>query len=116
MDTIMDRFETFQNLMIMAAADHKFTDEEVAYLSLRADRWGLTDQQFEQALASAASGTGRLAIPEPHAERVALLRSLIEVMAADGELAPLEKQLFADAAARMNISEGELNQIIDRLL
>ena len=112
----MERFEIFKDLMIMAAADRKFTDQEVEFLTLRADRWGLTDQQFEEALRSATSGDAQLVIPETRDERINLLRELLEVMAADGELAPLEKQLFAGAAAKMEISEAELNDIIDQLL
>jgi uncharacterized tellurite resistance protein B-like protein len=112
----MERFEIFKDLMIMAAADRKFSDEEVEFLTLRASRWGLTDRQFEEALRIAASGEAELAIPETPDERTNLLRELLQVMAADGELAPVEKQLFADAAARMEISQAELNEIIDGLL
>ena len=112
----MERFEIFKDLMIMAAADRKFSNQEVEFLSLRADRWGLTDQQFEEALQFATSGDAQMVIPETRDERINLLRELLQVMAADGELAPVEKQLFADAAAKMEISEADLNAIIDRLL
>lgn len=45
-----------------------------------------------------------------------MLRDLIRMMAADGDLADVEKDLFATAAAKMEISEDELNQIIDSVL
>ena len=112
----MERFEIFKDLMIMAAADRKFSDVEVEFLTVRANRWGLTDKQFEEALRIATSGEAQLVIPETREERINLLRELLQVMAADGELAPVEKQLFADAAARMAISQADLNEIIDDLL
>ena len=112
----MERFYMFQNLMVMAAADGKFTNEEVELLALRASRWGLGDEQFDQALQYATSGMTELTLPEDPETRRMMLRELIEVMAADGELAPTEKRLFAEAAARMEISADELDQMIDGLL
>jgi uncharacterized tellurite resistance protein B-like protein len=112
----MNRFEMFKNLMMMAAADRNFTEEEVQLLSLRASRLGVTDRQFDEAIRLATSGEMQLSIPDTRDEQLKLLRELIEVMAADGELAPEEKQLFASAAARMEITEDELNDLIDQML
>ena len=112
----MDRAEMFRNLMVMAAADRKFTDEEVELLALRASRWGLTDAQFDQAVAYAADGNAELTLPDNDDERRQMLRDLLQVMAADGELAPAEKQLFAEAAGKMGVSADELNAMIDALL
>jgi len=38
------------------------------------------------------------------------------MMAADGELAPVEQRLFAEAAAKMGISADQLDKLIDGLL
>ena len=112
----MERFELFKNLMVMAAADKKFTDEEVEFLALRSSRWGISDKQFEEAFRFAKSGEAKMTIPEGQEERMRLLRDLICMMAADGELAPVEKQLFAEAAARMGIKPDELDKTIDELI
>jgi len=112
----MDRFELFKNLMVMAAADKKFTEEEVEFLALRASRWGISDQQFEEALLFAKSGGAKMTIPESQEERTRLLRDLIRMMAADGDLASVEKRLFAEAAARMGVNPNDLETTIDELL
>lgn len=112
----MDKFDLFQNLMVMAAADRKFTQEEVALLAVRASRWGLTDAEFEKALDHAISDPRPLSVPEGHSQRVQMLQHLLRVMAADGELAPAEKRLFAEAAARIGISGEELDRLIDGLV
>ena len=56
------------------------------------------------------------ALRERFQRNVEMLKELIHMMAADGELAETEKQLFATAAARMDISGDELNDIIDSIL
>lgn len=112
----MDRFALFKNLMVMAAADKKFTEEEVEFLALRSSRWGINDQQFEEALRFATSGGAKVTVPEGEEERRRLLRDLIHMMAADGDLAPVEKQLFAEAAAKMGVKPDELDRTIDELL
>lgn len=113
---LMDRYELFKNLMVMAAADRKFTEEEVEFLSLRSSRWGISDQQFEEAFRFAKSSEAKITIPEGQEERARLLRDLILMMAADGELAAIEKRLFAEAAAKMGIQSDELEKTIDELI
>lgn len=112
----MERYEMFKSLMVMAAADRKFTEEEVEFLALRSSRWGITDQQFEEALQYAKSGDAVVSIPEKKEDRERLLHDLIRMMAADGELAPVEQRLFAEAAAKMGVSPDQLDKIIDGLL
>ena len=112
----MERFNLFKNLMVMAAADGHFAKEEIDFLSLRASRWGLDDQQFDEALAYASQDDADLLIPETREERLELMRNLLLMMAADGVLAPQEQTLFARAAAKMEIDPGELDRLIDELL
>ena len=112
----MEPFEMFKNLMVMAAADQKFTEEEIAFLSMRSSRWGLTDAQFDEALQYVASGRQEMTYPESREQRLMLLRNLLQIMAADGELAPVEKRLFAEASARMEITGEELDRLIDELV
>jgi uncharacterized tellurite resistance protein B-like protein len=112
----MDRFELFKNLMVMAFADAKLTKEEIVFLSVRAERWGLTDAQVNEAIKHAADPNAMLTIPESKVERLEMLRLLIRTMAADGVLHEVEKRLFAVAAAVMGVSADELNQLLDSML
>lgn len=112
----MERSELFKVLMAMAAADKKFTDEEVEFLALRSHRWGLTDEQFAEALEFAKREPTSLTIPETPQDRERLLRDLLEIMAADGELAPAEKNLYARAAASMGFSADALDERLDQWL
>ena len=112
----MDRLESFRNLLVMAAVDGKMTEEEVTYLSLRSVRWDITNEQFRAALDYALSPDAQMSLPGTKSESLEMLGDLIRMMAIDGELADVEKQLFALAAAKMNVSATELDQLLTSLL
>jgi uncharacterized tellurite resistance protein B-like protein len=110
------RHEIFASLVNLAAADHKFTDEEVEYLAARAGHWGISSVQFDEAISRIATGLVRIELPNSAAERRHLLEEMIRLMAADGELAPVEKRLCAMASAKMGFSTAEFIAIVDGLL
>ncbi|MDP6058745.1 MAG: TerB family tellurite resistance protein, partial [Pirellulaceae bacterium] len=62
------------------------------------------------------SDRAELQIPPNKQDRIDLLQDLIRTMAADGQLAEIEKRVFAMAAAVMELKEGELNRIIDSVM
>jgi len=106
----------FKILMVMAAADKKSTSEEAELLALPSHRWGLTDAQFADALEFAKSGATSLPFPEDPKDRERLLRDMPEVMAADGELAPVEKKLYALAAVSMGLSGEDHDEKLEEWL
>lgn len=111
----MDKQLLFTNLVNLAAVDGKFTEEEIQFLAERAERWGIPSDEFETALAGLHSEI-QICLPEAKAERVELLREMIRLMAADGELAETEKSLCAAASASMDISSEEFAVIVSSLL
>ena len=108
----MDRLQLFQNLVVLAASDGKFTEEEIQALVVRAEDWQIPNEEFETILVGIQSGDVDLHLPDTHDGRVELLSEMIRVMAADGSMAEVEKQLCATAAVKMDISNDELDQII----
>lgn len=112
----MDRLELFNNLVALAAADRKFTEQEVAFLMVRAEDWHISQRDVEAALLQAASPEAELVIPPERDDRIELLQEMIRLMAVDGELAEQEKDLCATASATMGFSVDEFNKILDSLL
>ncbi len=112
---VMDRLELFRNLMVMAASDGKFTEDEIRVLGNRASRWGITDAEFTATLKYSVEPTSHLTVPEDPEQRRAMMCEMIRIMASDGELADIEKQLFAIAAAEMDIPNEELERLLDEL-
>ncbi len=112
----MDRLELFKNLIILAAADGKFTEQEVAFLTVRAEDWKIPHSEVEAALAIADDPDAEITLPEAPAARQELLREMIYLMAVDGVLAEIEKGLCAAASAAMGFTTAEFNQIVDSLL
>ena len=109
----MTPLQRFQHLLVMAAADDRMNEAELGYLAERAVTLGVTQEEFHDALQTAVRGDTKLALPSGRAERRALLKDLVMMMAADGELQDREKELFAHVASAMDIDTDELHQVID---
>ena len=112
----MDKLTLFRNLMVMAAADGRMTQEEIMFLALRSSRWGITDDQFQEALEFVKSDQAELELSSDPKERREVLRDMLRMMAVDGELADKERRTFAVAAATMGIETKELNELIDQVV
>jgi uncharacterized tellurite resistance protein B-like protein len=112
----MRRIDAFRNLMVLAAADGKITEPELALLIQRSDEWDVSDAEIQSAIEYAQSPEAALALPIEPRECRAMLAEMMRLIAVDGELAEIEKQLFAMAAARMRISDSDLNQLLDEIL
>lgn len=112
----MEKRNLFRNLMLLAVADGKLTEEEIAFLSLRSARWGISDSEFQDALRAARRKDAEFVIPPGREARLELLRDMLRMMAVDGQLADVERHAFAIVSASMGCGEEELNQLIDGVL
>ncbi len=111
-----DRTTLFHNLVNLAAVDHKFTEEEIAFLVNRAEAWNIHSDEFETALAGISTGEIQVTIPDDHDQRVALLKEMIRLMAADGEMAETEKRLCASASAQMDFTNAHFSLILEEVI
>ena len=112
----MENIDQLKNLIVMAAADGKFAQSELELLAERCHQFGLSQQQFEQAFAEATQQDAKFVIPTEQTEKTVLMRDLLRMMAADGELSSTEKKLFAQAAVQMKMDRVEIDEIIDQML
>lgn len=112
----MSKVELFYNLVLLASADGKFTDEEVGYLAQKAEAWDISPDEVESALAGASTGEAEIIIPENAEERRLLLQEMIRLMAIDGHLADVEKRLCATASAAMDFNGIEFDDILRSVL
>ena len=108
----MNRVDLFNNLVVMAAVDGKITDEEAAYLAQRAVNWGISEQEATRAIQNAMGSQRDFSVPPTKDGCLEVLREIIKMMAIDGELAPVEKELCASAAVAMDVSQSELKDVI----
>ena len=112
----MDKYNLFQNLVFLAASDGKFTDEEIQALAVRAENWNISNEDFDSIIVGLQTSEVEMVLPKEKDARVELLTEMVRVMAADGELAEIEKELCATAAARMDFTMQEFEQILSSLL
>lgn len=116
LESNVEQLDHLKNLVIMAAADGSLAEGEIAFLVDRCATLGLDEEDLEKAISFALSGEAKLKFPVDRAEQNQMLADLMRMMAADGELAEVEKRLFALAAAKMGIEKVELEVLIDRLV
>lgn len=112
----MDKLELFHNLVNLAASDKKFTEEEIKFLIDRADRWGISNDEFETAMAGLSTGEIQVTIPKSHDDRVLMMKEMLRLIAVDGELADMEKSICAQASGQMDFTNQQFNQILDEVL
>jgi uncharacterized tellurite resistance protein B-like protein len=112
----MDKLVLFHNLVNLAAADKKFTEEEVQFLVDRAERWGIHNDEFETAMAGISTGQIQVDIPDSHEDRVELMKEMLRLVAVDGELADLEKRICAHASSKMDFTSQQFNEILDQVI
>lgn len=111
----MDYLELFTNLVALASVDGKFHRDEIQFLIARAEGWGISAQDVDSVLIGAKEGDLEITLPATYEERVILLKEMILLMAADGELAEAEKRLCAAVSGAMELSNKEFNKILDEL-
>lgn len=112
----MNPIELFHNLVNLAAADAKFTDEEIDFLVDHANKYNIPSEEFDTAIAGIREGVVEVAIPDTHDDRVMLLKEMIKLMVVDGEMDEMEKVLCAQASAQMDFTSGQFNEILNEVL
>jgi uncharacterized tellurite resistance protein B-like protein len=111
-----DQTQLFHNLVNLAAVDQKFTEEEIAFLIDRANKWGIPSDEFETAMVGLDSGEIQVELPEDHDQKVLLLKEMIRLMAADGEMAEMEKSLCARASAKMDFNNVQFGELLEEVI
>ena len=112
----MEGTQQLRNLIMMAVADGKLDDSELAFLAERCHNFGLSGDDFQSLFTEATRDDATLELPSEYRDKMTLLRDLLRLMAADGKLLETEKRLFAHAAVRMGISPTEIDEVINQLL
>jgi uncharacterized tellurite resistance protein B-like protein len=112
----MKPIDYLKNLVIMASADGAFTEREIDWLVDRCSELGLDEADLGTALEFAISDHAKMKLPKAREEQMRLLSDLIKIMAADGQLDEIEKRLFAVAAAKMNVQQNDLDELITKLV
>jgi uncharacterized tellurite resistance protein B-like protein len=112
----MKHLDYLKNLVIMASADGSLTEREIAWLVDRCAELGLGEADLGEAMEFAISDEATMKLPKEKSEQLRMLGDLIRIMAADGDLDEIEKRLFALAAAKMNVTQKELDELITKLV
>jgi uncharacterized tellurite resistance protein B-like protein len=111
------RLGQLKNLVMLATADERFTDSELAVLLAVASRENITPDEFNKIIEDPDSVT--ITLPEDEDTKLAYLRDMVAMMMIDGELDEHEMaicKLYAMALGyRGSIVDGMIAGVIDKL-
>ena len=112
-----ERLGQLKNLVMLASADEKITDSEMAVLIAVATRENLTPEEFNKVMDDPDSVN--ITLPENEETKLAYLRDMVAMMMIDGELDEQELaicKLYAMALGyRGSIVDGMIAGVIDQL-
>ena len=115
--TDQQRLGQLKNLVMLASADGKMTDSELAVLLAVASREKLTPEEFNKVIDDPDSVN--ITLPEDEETKLAYLRDMVAMMMIDGELDEHELaicKLYAMALGyRSSIVDGMIAGVIDSL-
>lgn len=111
------RLGQLKNLVMLAAADDRITDSELAVLLAVASRENIAPEDFSNILENPDSVT--IELPEDEDTKLAYLRDMVAMMMVDGELDEQEMaicKIYAMALGyRGSIVDGMIAGVIDQL-
>ena len=111
------RLGQLKNLVMLATADERFTDSELAVLLAVASRENITPEEFNDVIENPDSVS--ITLPEDEETKLAYLRDMVAMMMVDGELDEHELaicKLYAMALGyRGSIVDGMIAGVIDSL-
>ena len=111
------RLGQLKNLVMLASADERFTDSELAVLLAVASRENISVEDFNRVLENPDSVD--IVLPEDEETKLAYLRDMVAMMMIDGELDEHELaicKLYAMALGyRSSIVDGMIAGVVDRL-
>ena len=111
------RLGQLKNLVMLAAADERLTDSEMAVLLAVASRENMTPDEFNKVIEDPDSVT--ITLPEDEETKLAYLRDMVAMMMIDGELDEQElaicKVYAMSLGYRGSIVDGMIAGVIDQL-
>ena len=113
----LQRLGQLKNLVMLASADERFTDSELAVLLAVASRENITPEEFNNVIDNPDSV--KITLPEDEDTKLAFLRDMVAMMMVDGELDEQELsicKIYAMALGyRGSIVDGMIAGVIDKL-
>ena len=111
------RLGQLKNLVMLATADGRFTDSELAVLLAVASRENITPEEFNRVMEDPDSIT--IDLPDDEDTKLAYLRDMVAMMMVDGELDEQELaicKLYEMALGyRGSIVDGMIAGVVDQL-
>jgi uncharacterized tellurite resistance protein B-like protein len=100
-----------KNVMVLAMADGKVSEEERTYINALRNRLGVSDSDFHALCAEVRANPRKLSLPTDPGEALDAVRLLAELAGVDGEISAAERRTLDLLARRVGLSADELDRI-----
>ncbi|GGF20113.1 hypothetical protein GCM10011383_34670 [Hymenobacter cavernae] len=113
LNTQQKKLAFFQNLVLLAAADGRLSDDEGQFLIQIGDKLGLKPEE----VMPIADNLGVLSfiVPAEGIQRTLELQTLVQMMLQDGDIDPREYGLCMEYANRIGYSKAILDDMVTQL-
>lgn len=105
------------NLMSVAVADGKVTQEEQRIIGDIADEYGLTNEEFDYCADTCnectQNGTVVIEPPQSDNEKIKMIRNMVRVVMADGAISEAARQMVEFYAERFGFTKESFNYLIE---
>jgi uncharacterized tellurite resistance protein B-like protein len=100
------------NALVLALLDGQLSSEEKAHIESLRDSLGIDRAEFARLCQQVKDGDHRILMPKGPEEAVAAMGMLVELAAADGQIAPAEKRTLRKIAGHIGVRTGKLDEMI----
>ncbi len=108
----MDTNDILYSVLSMLAVDGNIDKQEMEFLQKLCKHLGLSQEAFNTAFENVKQGKGSIRFSDNAAENTQLFDLFVQAAAADGTIAPQERQVLDAAAAKMGIAGTEVEKAL----
>ncbi len=112
----MDNIDILNSVVSMLVTDGRLQPEESEFLKRLCQRLELSEGALEKAFEKFVQGEAYVYLPKDDDEKKRLLGFLLEAIAADGKVAPQERQLLEAVATRLGVPQDHFEDMLNILL
>ncbi len=100
------------NVLVLALVDGRLSSEEKAHIEALRDSLGIDRAEFARLCQQVTEGDKRILLPKTADEAVEAMAMLVELAAADGQIAPAEGRTLRKVASHIGVRTGRVDEMI----
>ncbi len=108
----MEYEHIFRSVVAIVDSDGTIDPQEVQFLYNLQEQLMIPQEVFDSAIHEAKQGNHQIHLPERDSEKYALFELLVKAVCADKQVVPEEQNILYSVAARIGMSDAEVENMI----